>query len=55
MGRKSTTLRVWLWISVVAAVMGAFMLYPIGAAGANATFVIIKVGMVASLAALLAG
>ena len=55
MGRKSTTLRVWLWISIAAAVMGAFMLYPIGTTGANATFVIIKVGMVASLATLLAG
>ena len=55
MGRKSTTLRVWLWISIAAAVMGAFMLYPVGAAGANAVFVIIKIGMVASLVALLAG
>ena len=41
MGRKSATLRVWLWISIAAAVMGAFMLYPVGAAGANAVFVII--------------
>ena len=41
MGRKSTTLRVWLWISIAAAVMGAFMLYPVGTSGANAVFAII--------------
>ena len=40
MGRKSATLRIWLWGSIAAAVMGAFMLYPVGTSGANAVFAI---------------
>jgi cation transport ATPase len=49
---KSTT-KIWLWLSVILAVGGAVMLYPIGPAAANAIFVLIKIGMVAGLLVLL--
>ena len=46
-------LRIWLWISIVLAVAGALLLYPIGTAALNVIFILIKIGMVAGLAVLL--
>lgn len=40
---------IWLWLSVVLAVAGALMLFPIGSAAKNAVFVLIKIGMVSGL------
>ena len=42
-------LRLWLWLSVAAAVIGAVMLYPIGTVLLNTLFVLIKVAMVSGL------
>jgi len=53
-GRK-TALRAWLWISVIAAVTGAALLYPIGSAPLNVLFFLIKAGMVAGLLTMLRG
>lgn len=52
---KNHRLRIWLWLSVAAAVCGAFMLYPIGTTAANVFFILIKAGMVTGLIMLLAG
>lgn len=52
---NSAKLRVWLWIAVVAAVIGAVMLYPIGPALWNKIFILIKIGMVSGLLMLLIG
>ena len=52
---NSTRLRIWLWIAVAAAVIGAVMLYPIGPVFWNRLFILIKVGMVSSLLMLLWG
>lgn len=49
----STTLKVWLWLSVATAVIGALLLYPIGTPVLNVLFVVIKIGMVAGLMALI--
>ena len=51
----SGKLRSWLCISVVLAVAGALLLYPIGSSAANAVFVLIKIGMVSGLLILLFG
>lgn len=51
----SGKLRSWLCISVVLAVAGALLLYPIGSGAANAVFVLIKIGMVSGLLILLFG
>jgi len=45
-GRK---LKIWLWVSVVMAVMGALMLYPIGTGAADCIFILVKIGMVTGL------
>ena len=50
--KYSRTVKTWLWISVLLAVGGALMLYPIGAAAANAVFVLVKICMVAGLSIL---
>lgn len=42
-------LRIWLWISVAMALIGAFLLYPIGLTWANVVFILIKAGMVGGL------
>ncbi len=46
-------LRAWLWLSVVLAVAGGLMLYPIGTAALNVLFIVIKAGMVTGLAILI--
>jgi hypothetical protein len=46
-------LRIWLWLSVVMAIAGALLLYPIGAVVLNILFILVKIGMVAGLAILL--
>ena len=48
----SFRLKVWLWLSVVMAVAGALLLYPIGTTAANTIFILIKIGMVSGLALL---
>jgi hypothetical protein len=42
-------LKIWLWVSVLLAVSGALMLYPIGIPSANVIFVIVKICMVTGL------
>lgn len=37
------------WVAVVLAILGALMLYPIGAPALNCTFVIVKICMVSGL------
>ena len=49
----SKTMRFWLWLSVLLAVSGALMLYPIGTPALNAVFVAVKIGMVGGLLILL--
>jgi hypothetical protein len=51
--RLSTPASVWLWISVAAAVVGAFMLFPIGTTPLNVIFVAVKACMVIGLAVVL--
>ena len=46
-------LKIWLWVSVVLAIGGAVMLYPIGTCITNTIFVIIKIGMVSGLMVLI--
>lgn len=53
--RDSKALVVWLWASVVVAVVGAVLLYPIGSATLDLAFVTVKIGMVAGLVALIRG
>jgi len=53
MEHMSKTLVIWLWISVVLAISGALMLYPIGPCAANVIFVIVKVCMVSGLLVML--
>lgn len=49
----STVLKVWLWISVAAAIVGAFLLFPIGAIALNVVWIVAKVGMIVGLILLL--
>lgn len=51
--RLSAPASVWLWISVAAAVVGAFMLFPIGTTPLNVIFVAVKACMVIGLAVVL--
>lgn len=53
--KLSKKLTVWLWISVALAIAGALLLYPIGSAGANAVFAVVKIGMVGGLLMLIFG
>ena len=46
-------LSVWLWISVVLVILGAFLLYPIGTMAMNVWFFIWKAGMLVGLIVLL--
>ncbi|MCH3916502.1 MAG: hypothetical protein LKE40_03330 [Spirochaetia bacterium] len=48
-------LKVWLWISIVTAVAGAVLLYPIGPVSLNVLFILIKIGMVTGLVIFLRG
>lgn len=50
----SKNLKTWLILSIVFAVAGAVMLFPIGGAAANTIFVLVKIGMVTGLTILLA-
>lgn len=50
----SKKLKTWLILSIVFAVGGAVMLFPIGGEAANTIFVLVKVGMVTGLIILLA-
>ena len=50
----SKNLKTWLVVSIVFAVAGAVMLFPIGSAAANTVFVLVKIGMVTGLVILLA-
>lgn len=52
---SQSALRTWLWISVLAALIGAAMLYPIGGSGVNFLFLLIKAGMVTGLIMMLRG
>ena len=47
------TLRIWLWVSVAAAVLGAILLYPLGNGFADFLFVLVKAAMVGGLLLLL--
>jgi len=49
----SKKLKNWLWLSMVLAVAGALMLYPIGAPALDILFIVIKAGMVAGLLTML--
>lgn len=53
--KLSKKLTVWLWVSVVLAIAGALLLYPIGSAGENAVFAAVKIGMVSGLLILIFG
>lgn len=46
-------LKAWLWVSVVLAIVGACMLYPVGPNVANVAFVIVKICMVVGLMVML--
>lgn len=46
-------LTTWSWLSIIFAVVGTFLLYPIGNMVLNSLFVVIKVGMIAGLIMLL--
>ena len=46
-------LTLWLWLSVVLAIAGALMLYPVGPAAGNIIFILVKIGMVTGLLLLL--
>lgn len=50
MNRK---LILWLWLSVITVIAGAFLLYPIGISVLNVIFVLIKIGMITGLIILL--
>ena len=43
------SIRIWSFLSIIAASAGAFMLYPIGTAVLNVLFVLIKISMVSGL------
>lgn len=49
----SVKLKAWLWLSVVMAIVGALLLYPIGTTIADSIFVAVKIGMVTGLILLL--
>ena len=50
---ENHTLRIWLWVSVAAAVLGAILLYPLGNGFADFLFVLVKAAMVGGLLLLL--
>jgi hypothetical protein len=55
-GRRFTmakVLGIWLWLSVVLAVTGALLLYPIGAIYLNIIFIAVKAGMLCGIFLLL--
>jgi len=49
----SKPMKIWLWLSIAAAIAGAVMLFPIGGTAVNVLFVIIKAGMITGLLLLL--
>lgn len=53
--QMGTKLKIWLWVSVLLAVSGAILLFPIGIFLADITFVIVKVCMVTGLLVILIG
>lgn len=47
--KMSKKLKIWFIVSIILAIAGAVMLYPVGAPSWNIIFVIIKAGMVTGL------
>jgi len=46
---ENKKLRIWLWISVIAALSGAVMLFPIDGVILNVIFILVKAGMITGL------
>ncbi|SMC60742.1 hypothetical protein [Papillibacter cinnamivorans] len=42
-------LKLWLWLSVITAVLGAVLLFPIGTVPLNILFLVVKAGMITGL------